>query len=299
MSVIKEIKENQTVVKGVGDFAGSLQQIAAGRMVRLRNQVLAAKRFGDEAVIILRELELERAKQIKTELAMEKNQLSVPKKPVGKTSPNSARTAIIIITADQGLCGSYNTEIFQKTEEVAKTYQLADYFVIGRKGQEFFVRLAKKYDLRYYPYYVPETVTLEDLRPLIMMFYRYDRIFVIYNRYINTAVREPVFLELAVPVIENQEAVKAKTEGTFIFEPNLDDLIAAVTHRLRYALFRQQILDSKLSLYTAQMIAMQTAAENAKDLLSDLKKQFNKARRKLIDKKIQEVQAGRSLWATE
>jgi F-type H+-transporting ATPase subunit gamma len=106
-------------------------------------------------------------------------------------------------------------------------------------------------------------------------------------------------LELAVPVIENQEAVKAKTEGTFIFEPNLVDLIAAVTHRLRYALFRQQILDSKLSLYTAQMIAMQTAAENAKDLLSDLKKQFNKARRKLIDKKIREVQAGRSLWATE
>ena len=298
MSAIKEIKENQMVVRGVGDFASSLQQIAASRMVKLRLQVLAAKRFADEAVIILRELELERTKRVQAEFDIQKGQMTIPKKKNNKPISNSGRTAIIVVTADQGLCGSYNTEIFKKTEEVVASHELADYFVIGRKGQEFFQRLAKKHDLRFYPYFLPEVFSLADLRPLISMFYRYDQIFMIVSRFVNTATRNAIFLELSIPVIEVEEATKEQAEGKFIFEPSLDAVIASITEKLRYALFRQQIMDSKLALYTAQMIAMQTAAENAKDLMKELQHQYNKARRKLIDKKIQEVQAGRSLWAS-
>jgi F-type H+-transporting ATPase subunit gamma len=47
------------------------------------------------------------------------------------------------------------------------------------------------------------------------------------------------------------------------------------------------------------MIAMKTASDNAKNLLEDLSQEYNKARRKIVDKKIQEVQAGRILWQTE
>lgn len=298
MSTIKEIKENQTVVKGVGDFATSLQQIAASRMVKLRNQVLAAKRFADEAVIILRELEIEREKQLKKELDLGKGEVNVLQKtsrPIQQT--NTSRTAVIIVTADQGLCGSYNSEIFKKIEDVAPQYNRADFFVIGSKGQDYFPKLAQKYGLKFYPYNLTENVRIEDLRPLISMFYRYDQIFLLFNRYLNTTVRTPVFLELAIPNIESSQAEIESKEGIFIFEPNLEVLVKSVTAKLRYALFRQQILDSRLALYTAQMIAMQTAAENAKDLLSDLRHEYNKARRKLIDKKIQEVQAGRTLWA--
>ena len=79
MSAIKEIKENQMVVRGVGDFASSLQQIAASRMVKLRLQVLAAKRFADEAVIILRELELERTKRVHAQFEIQNKQITIPK----------------------------------------------------------------------------------------------------------------------------------------------------------------------------------------------------------------------------
>ena len=90
---------------------------------------------------------------------------------------------------------------------------------------------------------------------------------------------------------------KEVDEGKYIFEPDLEELIENVANKLRYALFRQQILDSKLSLYSSQMVAMQNATDNAKTLLKDLQMEYNKARRKNIDKKIQEVQAGRALWA--
>ncbi|MGI5828380.1 MAG: F0F1 ATP synthase subunit gamma [Patescibacteria group bacterium] len=298
MAKVNEIKEQQVVVRSVGDFANSLQQIATMRMVALRKSVLASRRFVDEATLVLRELKREKRKQFLKELKKYDKDFVLPAKK---------REAIIVVSSYQGLCGSYNTEIFSRVEKVVPQHPDADYFIIGTKGQEYFRKLVSKNPkLNYYPYDIPEDVKIEDLRRLITMFVYYDEIYLIYSKYINTTTREVVFLELAEPALEEDEDEKVRqerekkeeeTEGKFLFEPNIDDLIENITSKLRYALFRQQILDSKLSLYTAQMVAMQTATENADQLLKDLQMEYNKARRKLIDKKIQEVQAGRALWA--
>ena len=298
MATVREINEERETVRNVGDFTTSLQQIAAGRMIKLKKLVLAANRFADEATIILRELELEKTKQIERELKIKKSQLGESKETIDKSKEEN-KSAVIVITSDQGLCGSYNTEIFRKAEEIIPNHLLADYFVIGSKGQDFFKRITKKYKVKYFPYNVPNEIVIEDLRPLISMFYHYDQVFLIFNRYINTATRKAVFIELVVPNIELEELEKEKAEGKYIFEPNLGELITSVSAKLRYALFRQQILDSKLALYTAHMIAMQTASENAKELIEELNLEYRKARRKLVDKKIQEVQAGRILWDEE
>lgn len=296
MPTINEIKAQKVVVKSVGDFADSLQQIAASRMVRLRKLVMSSRRFVDEATVILRELELERVKQIQAELGIDAAELSEKDKlELGM----DVKTAIIVVSSTQGLAGSYNTEIFKKLDTILPEHKNADYFVLGAKGQAYFAKNAKKYGIKYYPYNIPEEVSIEHLRPLISMFYHYQQIYIVYSKYINTATREVVFVELAIPNIQVQEEKKERQEGKFIFEPNIDEIIQSVTANLRYALFRQQILDSKLSLYTAQMLAMKTASDNAVDLLKALQLQYNKARRKLIDKKIQEVQAGRALWADE
>lgn len=297
MPTINEIKAQKVVVSSVGNFADSLQQIAASRMVRLRKLVMSSRRFVDEATVILRELELERTKQIQRELGLDKEAAAEAK--TADELNEKIKTAIIVVSSTQGLAGSYNTEIIKKLETILPEYKDADYFVIGAKGQAYFAKNAKKYGIKFYPYNIPEEVSIDHLRPLISMFYHYQRIYIVYSKYINTATREVVFVELAVPHIEVQEEKKEREEGKFIFEPGIEEIIRSVTANLRYALFRQQILDSKLSLYTAQMLAMKTASDNAVDLLKDLQLQYNKARRKLIDKKIQEVQAGRALWADE
>lgn len=298
MASINKIKEEQVVVRSVGSFASSLQQIAAGRMVKLRNLVVQSRRFVDEATVILRELELERTKKLEEELDLTKHQIRQLSKRDQDKTPETA-TAIIVTTSNQGLSGSYNNDIIKKVEATIPEHPNADYFVIGRKGQEYFNHRAKKLGIRYYPYNIPEVVSIDDLRPLITMFYHYDQIYMIYSKYINTATREVVFVELAIPHVRESELQKEQEEGKFIFEPSIQELIQSLTFKLRYALFRQQILDSKLSLYTAQMMAMKTASDNAEDLLKDLQLEYNKARRKLIDKKIQEVQAGRILWDEE
>jgi F-type H+-transporting ATPase subunit gamma len=295
MARISEIKEQQIVVNTVGTFANSLQQIAAVRMVKLRKSVFSSRRFVDEATLILRELHMEQDKAIKA--AIGKGNRQNPSTTADPELENlGKRKAIIVITSDIGLCGSYNVEIVKKLEQIMPKHPDADYFVLGHKGQNYMDRVAGRYQIKYYPYNIPEQVSIQDLKPLIGMFYYYTQIFLVYSRFINTTTREVVFMELAVPNIEAVETEKEKQEGKYIFEPSIEDLIASVSARVRYALFRQQILDSKLSLYTAQMIAMKTASDNAKELLNDLQFEYNKARRKLVDKKILEVQAGRALW---
>ncbi len=299
MTKINEIKEQKIVVESVGGFAGSLQQIAAGRMVVLRKIVLASRRFVDETTLILRELKLEQIKLREQQLRQAKVIKKKPKLTEPETKPTKNQ-AIIVITSDQGLCGVYNIEIFKKVDQIVNQYPEAEYFVIGTKGQAYFRKLNRKRQLKFYPYNIPEQANIEDLRPLITMFNHYQKINLIYSKYINTVTREVVFIDLAIPNIEiKKDEKKDQPAGKFIFEPSIDDLIKNLSFKLRYALFRQQILDSKLSLYTAQMIAMQTASENADELLIDLQKEYNKQRRKLVDKKIQEVQAGRSLWGEE
>lgn len=301
MSQLTEIKEQQSVVNAVGSFASSLQQISAGRMAKLRQSVIDARRFVDEATMILRELQLEKSKQIEKEMKALASNAKTPKifnKTETPSPTRPKRTAIIVITSNQGLCGSYNTDIAKKMDTIVADYPDVDYFVIGKKGQEFFKGLAKKYNIKFYPFNIPELVQMQHLKPLVGMFYYYDQIFLVYSKYINTTNREVVFIELAVPHNIEVDTEKEKEEGKFIFEPSLDEVIRATTVKLRSALFRQQILDSRLSLYASQMIAMQTASDNAKNLTAELQVKLNKARRKLIDKKIQEVQAGRSLWDT-
>lgn len=306
MAKINEIKEQRVVVASVGQFANSLQQIATMRMTQLRKLVLASRPFVDESVEILKELKTEKRLQLIKQLKKVDKKFKIP---------SVKKEAIIIISSYSGLCGSYNTEIFKKIEKVFPEHPYSDYFVIGSKGQDYFKRIIKKNpDTNYYPYNIPENVEIEHLKKLISIFAYYDEIYLIYSKYINTAKRDVVLLELSKSVIEEEidkeaekqaekerqekkEKENQNDEGKFIFEPNLDQLIENISDKLRYSLFKQQILDSKLSLYAAQMVAMQTAADNAKDLLAQLQHEYNKARRKLIDAKIQEVQAGRALWA--
>lgn len=290
MAKINEIKEQKIVVQSVGDFSNSLQQIATMKMVSLRKSVLESRRFVDEATMILKDLKREKKRLFMEELRKVDKSYEIPK---------TTRKAIIVVSSYQGLCGSYNTEIALKLEKIVPKNLDSDFFVIGSKGQDIFKKFKNKNPkLKYYPYDIPEEVSIDDLRRLITMFVYYDQVHLVYSKYINNSKREVVFLELAEPVVETEDPDKKDLhEGKFMFEPNIDKLIENVASKIRYALFRQQILDSKLSLYSSQMLAMQTAADNAKALLKQLQMEYNKARRKLIDRKIQEVQAGRALWA--
>lgn len=294
MASINEIKEKMGVVKSVGGFANAMQQIAAMRMMALRDKVLSSKRFVDEANQMLAELNLYKELFYQKELENKKEGKNNTEKNQQEEKP--LKKAIVVVSSNQGLCGKFNAEIFKKVEsEILANNLDADFFLIGRKGQEHYLN-NKKYHFKFYPYELVDTFEASDLLRLVEMFPYYDRIMLVYTRYINTVNRDVVNTILVVPPAKFNETPDPKEKIKFLFEPTLEELIKDIEAKLRAATFQQQILDSRLAQFSAQMVGMQAATENAKTLLSDLTQDYNKQRRKIIDKKISEVFAGSALW---
>ncbi|MEI6477508.1 MAG: F0F1 ATP synthase subunit gamma [bacterium] len=309
MPTLNETKEQMIVVGSVGEFTNALQQIATQRMMRLRTQVMKSRPFVETASDLLQELMSQRN-------AMQSEDMTKLKKR--KPSGGVDRRAVIIVTSNQGLTGRYNIEIYQKVEKLLVEQKDADFFIVGKKGQEYFQGHKFK-ELKVYPYTVPDTFGVEDLSRLTSSFDYYDQVTLAYSRFINTATREVVVLSVVAPLAvsvatdtkkdakveetkeqaengkegKKEEPVK---EGRYLYEPHIDQLIEGVSKTLRNALFQQQIMDARLAQNSSQMIGMKTASDNANALLGDLRMEYNKARRKMIDKKIGEVFAGSALW---
>ena len=284
MGTLNEIKEQMSVVGSVGDFTNALQQIATIRMMKLRTKVLASRPYVEAANTILAELiALRNTMQTEDLIKLDKNKNATP-------APATTRGAVVVITSNQGLTGQYNIEIYKKIEKVLDLYKESDFFVIGKKGQEVFAN--GKYKVQSYPYEVPDNFTAADLQRLIRLFDYYNTVTLLYSRYINSATREVVAVSVVNPVASPTDAPPVK----YVYEPDIDQLIEHVTSTLRAALFQQQILDARLAQNSAQMIGMKTASDNAVGLLADLRMDYNKQRRKMIDKKISEVFAGSALW---
>ena len=289
MSNISDIKEQIITVQGVGDFTKALQQIAMLRLTKLRGSVIASRPFILEAVKVLGELTALRNQLTIADL------FALDRKHSDKTADNTShlgRTAVIVITSNPGLTGQYNQEIFRALKPVFASEKSAEFFVIGRKGQEYF--RGRKVKVTNFPYNVPETFGISDLRSLINLFDTYVKVTLVYSHYVTSTKREILTSTIVRPELEHLDA--EANPPRFIYEPDLYALINLVSTSLRGALFQQQILDARLSQNSAQMLGMQTASDNAVELIRELRQEYNKQRRKLIDKKINEVFAGSSLW---
>ncbi|MBU6389786.1 F0F1 ATP synthase subunit gamma, partial [Patescibacteria group bacterium] len=263
MATINEIKEQMTVVQSVGGFTNALQQIATIRMVKLRGQVLASRPFVEAANAMLTELiSLRNALQDEELLKLEKKN----REELEKLRPGA--TAVIVITSNQGLTGRYNIEIFQKVETVLEKEKGSDFYVIGSKGQEYFQ--TGHFKVKNFPYIVPDNFSIADLQRLIRLFDYYTHVTLIYSRYVNSATREVVTLSVVNPLPQEDEEA-AKQPGKYIFEPDINQLIDTISRTLRAALFQQEIFDARLAQFSAQMIGMKTASDNANTLLADLR----------------------------
>jgi len=251
---------------------------------------MASRPFVEEALTMMRELSA-----LKDQLqAAEAMKLDKKHREEALPHFQNQREAVIVITSNQGLTGRYNIEVYQRLEKLVAEKPKAEYFVIGKKGQEVFMN--GKYKVEHYPYEVGDNFTIDDLRRLIALFDYYEHVTLLYSRYLNSAKRDIVVTSIVTPQIEVEEGKEEKQPGKYIYEPELFELIDTMGAKLRAALFQQQIFDSRLSQYAAQMIGMKTASDNAVELLNDLRLQYNKQRRKMIDKKIGEVFAGSALW---
>ncbi len=204
--------------------------------------------------------------------------------------------ALVLITSDAGLCGSYNTNLIQLAEtylqrDSARRTQLVS---IGKKGYRYFVKrgyaVAESYlDLAGRP----NAAQVEAMgRSLMDRFLsgRVNSVKLLYSRFHSSTVYRPT-LRQWLPIQLDRATGKPTSPPSleYIFEPSPENIFEDLLPRWVLATFQVVLLEAFTSEHSARMIAMKNATDNAEELLSSLTRQRNKIRQASITKELSEI----------
>ncbi|RUO47884.1 F0F1 ATP synthase subunit gamma [Pseudidiomarina donghaiensis] len=210
------------------------------------------------------------------------------------------RVGYIVISTDRGLCGGLNTNEFKAVVKHAKAYKDngvdVDFAAIGNKATGFFKRfggrlLAQKSGLGDKP-------SVNDVLGTVQVMLdafdkgKIDRLFVVYNKFVNTMKQEPTVAQLLpLPKAESRDEVQSGS-WDYLYEPNPQPILELLIRRYVEATVYQGVVDNIASEQAARMVAMKAATDNAEDLIDQLQLVYNKARQAAITQEISEIVSG-------
>lgn len=207
------------------------------------------------------------------------------------------RVGILLITADRGLCGSFNTNLIARAEKEAKARasqgQEVCFFLVGRKGRDFFRRQKKDIrqayvDNRKITYELAARVAEDVITAYVQE--QVDEVLLIYSRFVNVAVQRPQVVNL-LPFVLHQEG-GALVGVDYLYEPAPNVLLEAILpEQVRVQVFAA-LLENNTSEQAARMTAMDNASRNCKDMIDRLTLVYNKARQAAITKELMDIVGG-------
>ena len=206
------------------------------------------------------------------------------------------KTGYIVITADRGLAGAYNSNVLRSVHQtVLKNHKSADEYAmiaIGRVGRDFLVKRGVNVALEITG--VPDQPKFADIqdvtRSTVGMFAdgTFDEIHLYYTHYVS-AISQTVTDKKLLPLTDISVSGKLTS---YEFEPSAEEILEVLLPQYAESLIFGAVLDSKASEHAARMTAMKNATDNAHELISSYTLAYNRARQAAITQEITEIVGG-------
>lgn len=283
----REIRRRIKSVKNVAQITRAMEMVAASKMRRAQRNVLATRPYADRMRDLIADLTARVMGPARKGTLLE-------------VRPAVKRVGLIIVTPDRGLAGSLVTNVLRRaTRFMMEQRQLGrevELFVYGKKGRDYLAR--NGYGLAGEAIRLGDAPKIEQVLGVAINAISgfqagsYDEVYLLYGEFINTLVQRPTVKRL-VPV-EAPEAAES-TGGPridFTYEPGQEEVLAGLLPRYVETQIYQAVLENVASFYSAQMVAMRNATNNAKDLVREYTLSFNKARQAAITKEVSEISSG-------
>ncbi|NEP11533.1 MAG: F0F1 ATP synthase subunit gamma [Symploca sp. SIO1A3] len=310
MPNLKAIRDRIKSVKNTKKITEAMRLVAAAKVRRAQEQVTATRPFADRLAQVLYGL-LNR-------LQFEEANLPLLKQREVKS------VGLLVITGDRGLCGAYNTNVIRRAENRAKELKKEGrdykYILVGRKAIQYFERRNQPIDAKYsgleqIPTASEASAIADELLSLFLS-ESVDRIELIYTKFVSLISSRPV-IQTLLPLTrqglepQDDEIFRLTTRGGE-FKVEREKVSTQVRSFPRDMIFEQdpvQILNALLPLYlnnqllralqesasselAARMTAMNSASDNATEMIGTLTLSYNKARQAAITQEILEVVGG-------
>ena len=213
--------------------------------------------------------------------------------------PNrKAATAIVAIASNSSLCGGFNANVVKKAVEAIQGCEgEVELYPIGRKMADGLRRAGYGWqgdwnELIAHPAYEQSAALARSLSERFLAG-EISRVVLVYTRFKSAASQEPVAEEwLPFAEIPGQARDDSYDDVKYILEPDAEALVAQLLPQVMLLKFHAALLDSAAAEQAARTIAMQTATDNAEDLLGELTLEYNKGRQQKITAEILDLLGG-------
>ena len=287
MATLREIRQRISGVKSTQKITKAMKMVAASKLRRATEAIIAARPY---------------ARKMQELLSHLSGQVDVTKYPQFEVREVKS-VAIIIVTADRGLCGAFNSNIIKAAVNHINTNYAAmnkagkvKLICIGKKSFDFFSKrdyivVSKHVGIfSHLSFNTAKTIVSEVVNGFVKG--DYDKVEIISNEFKN-AVQQKLTIGQFLPVAQAASTNDKKSQATdYIYEPTSDEIVSAlVPKHLNFQVWRV-LLDSNAAEHGARMSAMENASTNARDLIKVLQLNYNKARQAAITKELLEIVAG-------
>lgn len=277
------LKSRIRSVKSTRQITKAMQLVAASKMRRAQE----ATKASDPYTLAARRL-----------LADLATQPSVKDHPLFTSRPVKKRL-LVVIAADKGLAGAYNSNVLKlyarelKADADARISTTT--ITVGRKASQFAARIGGNHVIGAYENLPdrPDGSELVGIMDTIRDQFtagEVDAVDIVYTDFVSSVIQNAQVTRVLPAGINSDEVTAARRDVTY--EPSAEEVLDGIAYRLVEAQIFQALLDARASEHNMRMVAMKNATDNASDLIDDLTLEMNKARQAAITQELAEISGG-------
>jgi F-type H+-transporting ATPase subunit gamma len=287
MPSLRDIRRRIRSVRNTAKITKAMELVAASRLRRAQMRVTAARPYADAMRALISELS------------------SAAPGGVGALHPLLAQrevraVGVVLVTPDRGLAGALNTNIIRRGTEVIVEEErngTVQVVTVGRRGQDFLLRRGRELlgtfagfiDKVEYDHVIPVARVIMDGYTSGQI----DRAVLVYPRFLSTLSQRPEVIQLLPiqpPQTEDDQRERRQQQRLdYIFEPDPISILEQLLPRYVEVQIYQALIETAASFYSAQMVAMRNATDNANDLVQSLSLTYNKVRQAGITREVTEI----------
>jgi len=325
MASTRQLKTKIGAVKNIKQITKAMQMVAATKMRRSQEVTLNARPYAKKSFALLLHLLKHAEKDEFTSIFM--------RAPRSFSEVGQDRVALVVITSDKGLAGSFNSSVLraahkwkQEQEDVRGRTSTVEIVAVGKKGRDFFKVRGGNVVAEFLQF--SDVVTFSDVKPLadwVVQAYEthgYDKIVVCSNQFISALVQkvevrqllplEPDALKETIEGIipktgkyselareEQGPPAGGERELSYVLEPSREEILKNLVRGLIQVEIAYFVFESNASEHSARMVAMKSATENADRLQEELQLVLNKARQAAITQELTEIATAKEALTSE
>jgi F-type H+-transporting ATPase subunit gamma len=295
MPSLIDLRRRIRAVKNTQQITKAMKMVAASKLRRAQERIMSARPYAVQMQRVLGSV----ASRVDPSI----HPLLTARDP----RPGS-RTLLIVVTADKGLCGSFNTNVIKAGGHyVVDSGQPCTLGLVGRKGRDFFGR--RGFEVMFEQIGIFQKLRFEDARAIAQTAMdaflggQVDRVLLVYNEF-RSVMTQRVVVDQLLPIARAEVAGTGpdvapvvaggdpRAQIDYLYEPTPQEIFNQLLPRYVEVQVYRALLESNAAFFAAQMTAMDTATKNSAEMIGNLTLYMNKVRQAAITREIIEVVSG-------